>query len=477
MLLAVNIILPRLIITSYGSDLNGVTSTITQVFTYIALLEAGIGNASLNLLYKNIAKKNKDDISSTISATKSYFSRMVPPYILAVFVFAIIFPMMITSSSDAGVVRMIILLQGCAGIVNFYLTNTFTQLLLADGRNYVVSNLNLMVKFFSALSQIVLINIGFDIVVIQGSYLLFNIVKAAILSLYIKKNYPWLRIYKEGNTEILKQRSAFMVHEISNVIFQSTDVFIISTFCSTMLASVYSVYMLVYTSLNSFVSIFIKGTDFVLGQEYNKGLDRYIKIHDAYETIYLAIIFSCMTVACILTLPFVSIYTAGITDINYIDSKLPILFATIQVLSSCRAVSSKLIFISGHAKNTQPNTILESIINLVCSLVFVHFFGIYGVLLGTIVALLYRMNDIIIYANKKILNRRPMKIYRNVTIYFVLYFMFIYFSNFTSISIESVWEFLVVGVIMSMIIFPIYIVVAFMLNSDIRTLIVMLVKK
>ena len=38
--------------------------------------------------------------------------------------------------------------------------------------------------------------------------------------------------------------------------------------------------------------------------------------------------------------------------------------------------------------------------------------GIYGVLIGTIVALLYRTNDIIIYANMKILGRKPWNTYR-----------------------------------------------------------------
>ena len=36
----------------------------------------------------------------------------------------------------------------------------------------------------------------------------------------------------------------------------------------------------------------------------------------------------------------------------------------------------------------------------------------YGVLLGTIAALLYRTNDVIIYANWNILGRKPWKTYR-----------------------------------------------------------------
>lgn len=41
--IALGLMVPRLFITSYGSDVNGLLSTITQIFTYMALLEAGIG--------------------------------------------------------------------------------------------------------------------------------------------------------------------------------------------------------------------------------------------------------------------------------------------------------------------------------------------------------------------------------------------------------------------------------------------------
>lgn len=54
---------------------------------------------------------------------------------------------------------------------------------------------------------------------------------------------------------------------------------------------------------------------------------------------------------------------------------------------------------------------IEAAINVIVSIAAVQFIGIYGVLLGTIAALLYRTNDFIIYANTKILMRSPKKEY------------------------------------------------------------------
>ena len=56
--IVLGLIVPRLLITNYGSDVNGLLSTVTQIFTYMALLEAGIGQAAKNALYKPINEKN-----------------------------------------------------------------------------------------------------------------------------------------------------------------------------------------------------------------------------------------------------------------------------------------------------------------------------------------------------------------------------------------------------------------------------------
>ena len=47
-------IVPRLIISNYGSDVNGLVTSITQFLAYITLLEAGFGPVVKSLLYKPI---------------------------------------------------------------------------------------------------------------------------------------------------------------------------------------------------------------------------------------------------------------------------------------------------------------------------------------------------------------------------------------------------------------------------------------
>ena len=99
-------------------------------------------------------------------------------------------------------------------------------------------------------------------------------------------------------------------------------------------------------------------------------------------------------------------------DIDYNLKYMPLLIVLVEVLSIARIPTQNVITYAGHFKETTPNTIIESAINLVCSVILVFFLGIYGVLLGTVIALLYRVNDVIIYSNTKILKRSAWRTYR-----------------------------------------------------------------
>ena len=57
-LIVLSFLLPRLYLENFGSEVNGVLSTIKQIFVYMALLELGVGLATTQALYKPVAEKN-----------------------------------------------------------------------------------------------------------------------------------------------------------------------------------------------------------------------------------------------------------------------------------------------------------------------------------------------------------------------------------------------------------------------------------
>ena len=70
------LILPRLILSRFGSSYNGITSSITQFLSCVALLKSGIGAVTRAALYKPLAEKDSFRLSEIINAT-SIFMRKI----------------------------------------------------------------------------------------------------------------------------------------------------------------------------------------------------------------------------------------------------------------------------------------------------------------------------------------------------------------------------------------------------------------
>ena len=77
----VAIVIPRLFIVNYGSEVNGLLTSIRQIYVYLALLEAGVGDASVIALYGPIGRPP----SRASGAFFPHTLRAQPPAASAVF--------------------------------------------------------------------------------------------------------------------------------------------------------------------------------------------------------------------------------------------------------------------------------------------------------------------------------------------------------------------------------------------------------
>ena len=83
------LLIPRIMIGGYGSDVNGLVSTIGQMFTYVNLLEAGIGQSARNMLYKPIAENDRASVNHVLSLAQNDYNRFTILYIIGVVLLAL----------------------------------------------------------------------------------------------------------------------------------------------------------------------------------------------------------------------------------------------------------------------------------------------------------------------------------------------------------------------------------------------------
>ena len=459
----IGLILPRLRIVSFGSEVNGLLTSVQQIYVYLALLEAGVGATSLQALYKPVATDDKDSINSVISATHSYYKRTGIIYLIAVIVLAIVYPLTVSSGIEPFTVVAVIVLNGAANVLAYFFQGKYKILLQAEGKEYVTTNLTTAVTTFSGIAKIVLMFVFPNVIALQVSYFLFSIFQVLYFAIYIKRHYKWIDL--KAKPTPLSQKKSALIHQVSQLVFNNTDVLLLTYFCGLKVVSVYALYNMIYDMISVLIGNVNKGFSFKLGQLFNSDREKFDKLFNLYERFYLALSFSLYCVCFLLMPEFISLYTRGVTDIDYAVRGLPLLFLVVKILVSGRATSGFVATYAGHFKLTQNRALIEMGINIVVSVVAVIFWGIYGVLIGTIAALLYRANDMIIYCNSKILKRKNFETYKWWLLDILLLAVFTIAYNMIPITINSYVTFFIVACIITAIICIAYFAITFIVTD------------
>lgn len=475
--LVMGLIIPRFFIVSYGSEVNGLQGSIAYIYTYIALLEAGIGTATIQALYKVINNEDKSQVNAILSATNQQYKKAALIYVILMMLFAVIYPFTVNTQIDYWTIFFVVILSGSGSLLTFTFHGKFVLLLQADGRSYLVAILNLCTYLFKNVVKIVLILLLVPFVYIYVGELIIALLMVLIYKLYQKAKYPWVNYHADPNLAAISQSRNVLVHQIANIICNSTDIILLTYIVRDLkLVSVYSMYILVFDAVKGLVQNILSSVNFIMGQTFNADIEKYREYHKVYEIFNFTLSFSLYSIAFILITPFFELYTSGITDIAYVDKYLPLLFTLIKLLTSIREPASQLINYAGHFKQTQGRSIAEASINFVASLILVQFLGIYGILLGTVIAMGYRMLDMYFYTSRRFLDRSTWVSIRQCIIYMCGFAIVMMVQSFIPIAAQNYFDLLVKACIVGVIVCSFFAIYTSFFNWEIVKKIILIIK-
>ncbi len=466
LILVIGFVVPRLVLDHYGSDTNGLTNTIVQIFTYVALLEAGISLSTRNLLYKHIKDQDKDSICRVMTSSRSYYHKITYFYVGVVIVLSFVLPFVLKSSLGYWAIFAITLFEGLSRAITFFFIQNWNTLMVADGNNYVCANIELISKIVAYGLKIVLVLMSFDIVYVQIGFFAASLFKLLLYYIYVKKHYPWLKYDYKENLPKLKDRRAYILNELAGTIFSSTDMIILSIFLSTSFSSVYSVYNMVFIALHSLLFSIYTGISYNLGQKYVTDINDYKKTHNLYNSFFLSIITVLMICSYFLIIPFVKIYTSDITDIDYIYEWLPLLFCSIQILTWSRYISGNLTGIAGYAKQTSIISLIEALSNIVLSIIFVQIWGLYGVLLATVCSLPLKVIFTNLLCDVVIIKNNLINTLKILLSNYIIFACAVVISYFIKLDINTIIDFIKNGIIIFIVSTIVVVIVNFLANKE-----------
>lgn len=460
-------VVPRYILTGYGSEVNGLLSSVVNIYAYIAIVEAGIFAASRQALYRTLADENCARSNSVLSACNRYYHRTGFIYLGLIVVFSILYPILIHTEIPYTTVVLIILFNGIGNVISYFFHGKYVVLLKSDGKSFVCSGVESAVNILRQTAKIVLIALGFDVVFVQFVAMLASFAQMLCITLYIKKNYTWIDLTVNPDTAAISQTRHVLVHEINYLISGNVDTVMLTAFTTLHTVSVYSLYHMLFGVITRALWIIKDAFEFKIAHVFHRDKKAFLQLFEAYETCYITLAFALFTIANYFMLPFMRLYTSGVTDANYLDVALPYAFVFVNLLAAGRYPCDVMIHISGHFSQTKTSALVETLLNIGFSAIFVQQFGIMGVLLGTVLSSLYRGNYLILYINRHVIGRSPVKSYKPWLINFVVYLLVVYVSRWIQPSLDSYLKIFAFCVPYALGVLGVYFVITFCFNPNV----------
>lgn len=396
-------ILPRLILGSFGSEVNGLVNSISQFLGVITLLDLGVGAVVQSSLYKPLVNNDNSMISKIyVSATK-FFRRLAMILLVYIFLLMAFYPLLVNKNFGYLYTILLIAAISISSFAQYYFGITNSLLLSADQRGYIQYTAQIITVILNTIACAVLIKLGGSIQLVKLTTSLIFLLRPFYLTWYVKRHYVINRkiTYEE---EPIKQKWNGMAQHFASYVLGGTDNIVLTIFSSLANVSIYGVYNIVITGVKNALFSMTNGFQSLIGQMLYKNekenLNNFFSYVEWFMHTGTTLIFGCTGV---LLVSFVKVYTNGITDADYIQPLFAVLITIANAGHCLRLPYNILILAAGHYKQTQSNYIVAMILNIVISIATVKIWGLIGVAIGTLVAMFYQTVWMAWYDSKNII--------------------------------------------------------------------------
>ena len=402
--LACGLVLPKLILNNFGSAYNGITQSISQFISYISLMKAGIGGATGAKLYKPVAEGNTQEISEILASMEKFMRKISLIFVLFVLGLAVIYPTFIVRDFDWWFTASLIVIISLSTFAQYYFGFTYQTLISVDQKDYLINILDIITTILNTLVAVFLIKNNFSLHMVKLGSSLVNVITPVFLYVYCHKKYHLVKV--KNVSDKIPQKWDAAAHEVASFINNNTDIVILTLFGNMLEISVYTVYHYVIANLKKIVTRCTVGFSAAFGDMYARNeIDLMHENLGIFELIIYSFTSVLYSVTLSMMIPFVMIYTKGVTDVNYNRPIFSLLLILGGVFNCFRVPYRAITIVAGHYKQTRNGAIMEAVINIAVSVVGVIWFGLSGVALGTLCAMIFRTVQYVLYLSRNIMNR------------------------------------------------------------------------
>lgn len=389
-ILFVGLIGKNIFIKTLGSTYLGLNGLFSNIFILLSFAEFGIGSVMVYSLYGPITRDDKSEISTVYNFfRKIYLSLSVIVLIMGMSLIPLL-PYVVNLENAMENVKSYYFLY----LIGVAVTNTYmykAHIILADQKNYLMSLFSIFFESGTTVIQIIILLKTKSYYLFLTALIFKNIVYGLATSVKVKQLYPYLK-EKQLIMEIDKEEKAIIYNKIKDVFgyrfarvfITGTDNILISILAGTIWVGYYSNYDLITMGVIGLITTFYVGISASVGDFVAKE-----NVEDQYgifETIQILNIWiTGFTTTCLYVL-YQDFIMLWLGEAYVIDFKIVILIIINYYLVCNRKPIIVFREASGMFNKIKKAMFWGAGINIVVSLVLGYFIGIYGILLGTIIA-------------------------------------------------------------------------------------------
>lgn len=388
--LLLQFLLRTVLIYYMGAEYLGLNGLFTNIFSFLNLAELGIGSAIVFSMYKPIADGDTEKVKALEHLYKKFYT------IIAVVVGVIglgITPFIkyfMSGGVSADINVYILYIMYLANTLIGYFAAHKRSLLFAYQRNDVENKIKTICIVGMTIIQIIVLMIFRNYYLYFGVTILFTLIECVLIRVIAGKMFPEIKgkanaIDEDTKKEITKNVTALSLHKIGSAVVYSTDNILISSFFGVVILGAYSNYYLIISSLISVFTLFSNALLASVGNLIASSNSEYV--YDKYKLIsFMFAYLSAFCTICLVSLfqPFIKLWTGG--GEYLLEMSTVIIICVSFYLMRMRTAISIFKDSAGLYWQNRWQPIIESIVNLVTSIILAKLMGINGIFIGTIIS-------------------------------------------------------------------------------------------
>lgn len=415
-------ILPRYFLLYYGTDINGLQSSITQFLGIISLCELGLGAVIPASLYKPLAEKDYETVSKVYVSSQRFYNIIGFIMILYVVLLILIYPSIISHSYSFLYTGSLIFIIAISTVAQYFFGITNTLLLKSDQKQYIPLVINSITLIINTVISILLVVLGCSIHVVKLLSAVIFIVRPLYLNWYVRHHYSINRriVY---DSEPIKQKWNGIAQHLAYTIQDKIGVIVLTLMSSLANVSVFGVYYMLINGVRGLLYSLTSGISAYFGNILANGENSvFRKTFELFEWLFHVLTILVFALLSICVVGFVDIYTTGVKDAQIYHTPLfAFIFCAAMAFRCLQLPYNTVVQTIGHFKETQNSAIIEPFINIIICFAAVQKLGLVGVALGSFVSMLYRFLYLSLYVDNKVLLSSHKRLLKIITFDIIIY--------------------------------------------------------